>query len=661
VNFFERQRAAKAVSARLIVLFALCVLCMVVAIDLVVFLLLHNAPVGTLVGWLIATTAFTLVLIGGGTLSKTMQLRAGGAAVAQSVGAVAVDPTTTDPQLKRLINIVEEMSLASGVPMPRLFVLNNEPGINAFAAGFSPADAAITVTAGAMQQLNRDELQGVIGHEFSHILNGDMRVNIRLIGLLNGILLLALVGSRVLMWGSFSGGRRSNDKDNSGAFILVIALAMMILGFIGQFFASLIKAAVSRQREWLADASSIQFTRNPIGLAGALKKIAAVEDGSKLRDRAAATEVSHMLFGEGGHSLSSLFATHPPLLERIRALEPDFNPDELATIDTTPQVASTAPAEQVTGLAGGGVAGMSAPAAAPATPSPSSASPINRSPINRSPISPATVAAQVATVGPEHVEYGKELSRQIPQDIRALASQQSTAVPLVLAMLLSDDASGRDADVQVIAQHLGPQTAQAAVALADDIAGLPEQLLLPLLSIASPVLVTRPPTDLDALQRALDAVAQRDATVTLFEYCLTRLVASYIRDADAPRRRSKPGSAPGRAARQAAALLLGAIAQTGNDDPAQAQRAFAAALTTLSGQPNDGRDYTVMAGKLQSGWSVLDSAWPELDALEPRSKQLLVEAMVAAVRDDGQLTLREAELLRTSCALLHCPLPAFVA
>jgi Zn-dependent protease with chaperone function len=643
VNFFERQRAAKAVTTRLVVLFALAVLCIVAAMNLIVYIVLHNDPPSVWLSWMLVATILSLLLIGGGTLSKTMQLRAGGVAVAQSVGAVAIDPATTDPQRKRLLNIVEEMSLASGVAMPRLFVMEQEQGINAFAAGFSPADAAITVTAGAMEKLNRDELQGVIGHEFSHILNGDMRLNIRLIGLLNGILLLALVGLRIIAWGNL-GGRR-NSKDNSGAIILVIALAMMILGFVGQFFASLIKAAVSRQREWLADASSVQFTRNPIGLAGALKRIAADEQGSKLRNRGAAAEVSHMLFGEGGHSLSSLFATHPPLLERIRALEPDFQPEELAEIDTSPQAAATesASSAQMAGFAAG---------AATAT---------GAAPRKTMPMTASGLSAQVGALNPEHVENGKELSRQIPQNLRTLASQQSTAEPLVLAMLLADEPGALQDEAAVISQLLGTDIASQAATLAGELGTLPRQLYLPLLSIAAPVLVARPRAELDALQNALDAVAAHDGTVTLFEYCLVRLVAGYIRDATAPPRRSKPGSAPGRSARQAAALLLGAIAQSGNDDPAAAQRAFAAAFTTLSGQPNDGRDYTVVAGQLQSGWTVLDSVWPELDGLEPRSKQLLVEAMVAAVREDGQLTLLEAELLRTSCALLHCPMPAFIA
>ena len=316
MDFFERQRAARSTTLRLVVLFTLAVISIVVVNDLVVLYLERNAPRSSIVGYLIAMSVFTLLVIAGGTASKMIALRAGGAAVAQSVGAVAVDPSTTDPRLRRYVNVVEEMSIASGVPMPRLFVLEQEAGINAFAAGYSPADAAITATSGALDRLNRDELQGVIGHEFSHVLNGDMRLNVRLIGLLNGILLLGLIGLRFLQFG----GGRSRDSKN-GNPILVLAIALVVLGFVGQFFAGLIKAAVSRQREWLADASSVQFTRQTTGLVGALKKIAGLSEGSELSDKHGAKQVSHMLFGEGARRISSLYATHPPLEQRIARLQ----------------------------------------------------------------------------------------------------------------------------------------------------------------------------------------------------------------------------------------------------------------------------------------------------------------------------------------------------
>ena len=201
MDFFEQQRRHRGTTLKLVVLFVFAVIAMIVVIDAIVAAVLHAQPTGTLVGWLVTVTAITIVIIGGGMITKTIALRSGGSAVALSVGAVPVDPSTTDPVLRRYVNVVQEMSIASGVPMPRLFVLEQEPGINAFAAGYTTADAAITATGGALHSLNRDELQGVIGHEFSHVLNGDMRLNIRLIGLLNGILLLGLVGLRILAFG----------------------------------------------------------------------------------------------------------------------------------------------------------------------------------------------------------------------------------------------------------------------------------------------------------------------------------------------------------------------------------------------------------------------------------------------------------------------------
>ena len=332
MNFFERQHAAKGTTLKLVLLFATAVIALVAVIDGVVALAMSSrqSDAGSIVATLVVVTAITLLIITGGMISKTAALRQGGSAVATSVGAVPIDPTTTDPALNRFVNIVEEMSLASGVPVPRLFVMPHEPAINAFAAGYTPADAAITVTQGALDNLNRDELQGVVGHEFSHILNGDMRLNIRLIGLLNGILLIGLIGLRVLQFGG-----RGSDRKNAPP-ILLIALAMLVLGFVGVFFANIIKAAVSRQREWLADASAVQFTRQTTGLEGAFKKIAGLRDGTVLQDSRSAAELSHMLFGEGRRNFGAFFGglwnTHPPLYDRIHALDPAFTREQFEAL-----------------------------------------------------------------------------------------------------------------------------------------------------------------------------------------------------------------------------------------------------------------------------------------------------------------------------------------
>jgi Zn-dependent protease with chaperone function len=632
MNFFERQRAARGTSVRLVLLFSAAVLAIVVLVDVVVLFFVRSQPSSSVLPTLAVVSVVTLLIILGGTITKTLSLRAGGSAVARSVGAVPVDPSSTDPALRRFVNIVEEMSLASGVPMPRLFVLEQEPGINAFAAGYGPADAAVTVTGGALQRLNRDELQGVIGHEFSHILNGDMRLNIRLIGLLNGILLLGLIGLRVL---SFGGGR-GGDRKGGGAPIVLIALAMAILGFVGQFFASLIKAAVSRQREWLADASAVQFTRQSTGLEGALKKIAGLPTGSALTDARGAQEVSHMLFGEGGRSFSQLFATHPPLLKRIAALDPAFRAEQVE------QLREAWHHDPPDGLAEDLSLGLGGAVTQPQRPP-------------RVRPSPGEVSGRVGMLSAEDLERGTELSAQIPPELRQLASQASTAVPLVLALLLDPSPTIRATQVNAITDRIGAAPAAMASRLADQLTSLPPQLRLPLVSIAVPLLTARPRIALDALLSTLDDLARADGSISMFEYCTTRLVGGYLRDAENPAARSRPGRVDLRRARDAAFTLLAAVAATGNDDPAAAQRAFTAAASALV------PGASVRYRPPPDIWRALDGVWEPLDALDPGEQQRLVEALVVAIRDDGDLTLNEAELLRSTCALLHCPMPAFVA
>ena len=631
MDFFERQRAARGTSVRLVVLFVVAVVAIVAVNDLVVVLLWHGEPAGTLIGFVIVMTIFTLLVIGGGTASKMIALRGGGAAVAQSVGATAVDPSTSDPRLRRFVNVVEEMAIASGVPVPRLFVLEQEPGINAFAAGYTPSDAAITVTSGALDRLNRDELQGVIGHEFSHVLNGDMRLNVRLIGLLNGILLLGLIGLRFL---AFGGGRSRDSK--GGNPILVIALALIVLGFVGQFFAGLIKAAVSRQREWLADASSVQFTRQTTGLTGALKKIAGLPTGSKLSDAHGAKQVSHMLFGEGGSSLTSLLATHPPLLERIAALDPTFKAEQLAALQEqyTAQPPDGLVEDAALGLAG----------STPTPPAPANAQ-----------LDPAAVSARVRTVTADDLARGAGLSSRIPAEYRTAASQGSTAVPLVLGMLLDASPEVRVRQLRAVVARLGQPVADATAALAGRLPRLDPMLRLPVVELAAPQLVARPAPERSALVAALDELARADGAVSVFEYCLTRVVGSYLLDAAAPRASSRPGRAAVQRVQDAALTLVAVVAAAGNADPAAARDAFEAAVARLL------PGVSVPYAPPKDPWPALDAGWEPLNDLDPRNKRVLVEAIVAAVSADAVVTAAEAELLRAACTVLRCPLPPLVA
>lgn len=331
MDFFEAQDVARRRTRLLVILFVAAVVLIILIIYIVVHYLRGPRPGEVIDPVLLAVVAGGVVLlVGTGSGYRTLQLRRGGPAVAELLGGRRISPTTTDPAERRLVNVVEEMAIASHIPVPAIYVLDNEEGINAFAAGHSPTDAAVTVTHGTLQALTRDELQGVIAHEFSHIFNGDMRLNLRLMGLLFGILLLAVLG-RILLYtgprGAYRGG--TNRRGGGGGQIVLIGLALLLVGYIGVFFGRLIQAAISRQREYLADAAAVQFTRNPQGIAGALKKIGASLEaggpGAQIAN-AHAEEANHLFFARGiGGLATRLFASHPPLVERIRRIDPTFD------------------------------------------------------------------------------------------------------------------------------------------------------------------------------------------------------------------------------------------------------------------------------------------------------------------------------------------------
>ena len=331
MDFFEAQELRHKKTKWLILLYALAILFIVLGIFGALALVLRFSleasdnvvPENNMQYPLLfaVVAAVNLLIIGTGTLYKTSELRSGGQKIASLMGGTRIPSDTKDLAERRLLNVVEEMALASGVSVPPVYIMNDEPGINAFAAGFSPTDAVIGVNRGTIEQLNRDELQGVIAHEFSHILNGDMRLNIRLIGVLFGIQVLTMIGYFLIRAFGYGGHRRSSNNKNGGQYMLIIfavALAFLIFGSIGQLFARLIKASISRQREYLADAAAIQFTRYPEGIGGALKMIGSSATGSKV-ESPEGESLSHMFFANGLAShLGGFLSTHPPLVSRIQ-------------------------------------------------------------------------------------------------------------------------------------------------------------------------------------------------------------------------------------------------------------------------------------------------------------------------------------------------------
>ncbi|MCW4456231.1 M48 family metallopeptidase [Flavobacterium sp. MXW15] len=636
MNFFEHQARARRSSTRLVVLFALAVAGIVVAVDLAVLFFSGGwGPNSAAV--MLLFTVLTLAVIGLGSLYRVASLRGGGEAVALQLGGREVPADTRDLQLRRLRNVVEEIAIASGVPMPKLYVLEEESGINAFAAGYSPADAAIAVTRGCLERLNRDELQGVIAHEFSHILNGDMRLNIRLMGVLFGILMLSVIGRKVLQLGV---GRRSRDL----SVVLVMGVAALVIGSIGVFFGRLIKAAVSRQRELLADASAVQFTRQTAGLVGALKKIGGLSDGSTLRDEAGAEEVSHMLFGEG-RAFSRWFATHPPLPERIRLLDPSFRPEQLQQLQTRWRAAPPDGLEEdrLMGLDGG-----LAPASRAAPP------PLPRHDAGMA-LDPAQVSAQVASPGDDDYRRASQLSGSLPEDLRVLARDREAAMPLLMALLLDADAGIAARQRGEIEARMGAGLADRSAELARRLASLHPALRLPLASLTFAALRAQPRPQLQLFLDTIDALSHADGRVSLFEYCLSRLLQVQVRAALDPSQHLHFGRRKTTGVRREFATLLAVVAQAGHpDSPMEAQRAYLAGLQRVL--PQDHLPYAPPA----AGVLALDAVWAPLDALDPLAKQVLVESVTATIGHNHRVSVAEAELLRTICGVLHCPLPAML-
>jgi Zn-dependent protease with chaperone function len=619
MNFFQRQRDVRKLSRRLVLLFVLAVVAVVAVIDLLAFFLLGlgDQQAELTLKALLAVSGFVVVAIGLTSLFRTVALRSGGGGrIAESLGGMLVPENTTDPRLRRLRNVVEEMAIASGMPVPEVYVLPDENGINAFAAGFTPSDAAIAVTHGALETLNRDELQGVVAHEFSHVVNGDMRLNIRLMGVLFGILALTVVG-RVLV--RARGGNRNP--------LPLIGLVLVVVGYIGVFFGQLIKAAVARQREYLADASAVQYTRQTAGLVGALKKIGGLETGSKLRGTRS-EDVSHMLFGEG---TSAWFATHPPLDRRIRTLDPTFDPAELAAL------AERWRAQPPAGLLEDEALGLAQACRLPA-------------PDQRVPVHPPQVVASIGAVAaPAAQRWAGTILDNIPTPFLSHARHPDTVVALTFGLLLAENPFTRAGQRSIIKDLLGSAVADAAEQEAQALDSLHPVLRLPLAELAFPVLRRRPRQEQEAVLTCVNAFSNPDGPMDLYEYCLSRLLHRELYES---MHRTPPWRAR-RARREtvhtATAILLSVLADAGHPDEAAAEAAYRAGLA----QVMPGVTLPFAPAPVAS----LEGGWPVLDALDGPEKQSLVAGMVTVIGHDGTMTVAEIELLRTVCALLGCPLP----
>ncbi len=649
MDFFAQQDRVRRSSRGLVVLFVFAVLAVIAAVDVVVVLLAgfgrdQTARLGVEPGTLVMVSIGVLALIGMASLVRTLSLRGGGAAVARGMGATEVPADTTRPAWRKLRNVVEEMAIASSVPVPDVFVLESEPGINAFAAGYTPADAAVCVTQGCLDRLTREELQGVIAHEFSHVLHGDMRLNIRLMGLLFGILVIGIVGRFLLS----TGGRVRSRKGNT-AYIAMIGVGLLVVGYVGFFFGRLIQAAVARSRESLADASAVQFTRQTRGLAGALKKIAALETGSTLA-AANRQEVAHMLFGEA-EGYSHLFATHPPLPERIRALGVQYDEKEIAQLARAWQHPQRARAGDAAVASLSGFVPVESGGSAPASFASDRLPQADRT----VPLQAHAVSARVGAPERDDVHVAGQLHRRLPDTLRQAAQDASGALELVLALAVADHAQVRDAQLLQVDSSFGSDVAEGVEALLPPLSILHPMLRLPLVALAFGQIRHQPRPRIETLLGTLEAMVRADQRVDLHEYCLVRLLRQMLHDALDPAGGFVPGTRRLHQVRADYAALCAVVACRGrDDDDSAAQRAWARAMHEAL--PNAHLDF-----HCPGDWQdAVDHALARLDRIRPLDKKLVVRGLTEAILEDNQVSVAEAELLRVICAALHCPLPPLI-
>ena len=637
MDFFAAEAAARRRTALLVLYFVLAVAGTVAAIwtGISVVLLLQGGvalPGAFSPGLAGAVAALVGVTTAGGYAWHAARLADGGHAVARMLGGEPVDRRSEDPGQRRLVNVAEEMAIAAGLPVPALYVLPREDGINAFAAGLAPDQAVVAVTRGALERLRRDELQGVVAHEYSHVLNGDARLNVRLLAVVGGLTAVAAAGRvliRLVSGSDDASSTRFRGRRAGGLGAVVAAGAVIWLaGSIGAFFGRLIRAAVSRQREHLADASAVQFTRNPDGLAGALAKIARA--GSVVGS-AFAPEAAHLFFANG--LASEWLSTHPPIKERIDRILPN---GYLRVMRLAAEAEAAPAAER-------GAADLAPEAATPAAAFASA-------PAATAPLTPAAVVAAAGHLDAQQVAHAAGLLQALPPEIAAAARDPARAALLVRALLAKGDAAERAAR---LGQLVDPALRAAVEPLAAALAGVPREVRSAALDLALPALDALPPAESDALDADVAALALTDGRTSVFDWATARIV----------RRRHARRISAARPARlrlddvQVDLLdLLSTVAWAGTRDAVVAQAALDGALPALG---------------IPVGWRILprdrisarrlDASLDRLDAAVPPLKAQVVEACAAAVLHDGRVLPSEAELVRAVAASLGVPVPRVLA
>lgn len=646
-GFFQRQAHARRNTSLLVFLFLTAVALITLAVCLVGYLVTRSESSGLAFHhWLLSShgllTAATVVgLIVLGSLLRWVDLAGGGSRVAKMVGARPIDPDTRDADERKLRNIVEEMSIASGVPVPELYVMDQETGINAFVAGYTPGEAVMVVTHGAVTQLTRDELQGVVAHEFSHILNGDMRLNVRLIALLAGILMIGQIGGFLLRASFYRGHRVGRSRDGRAqAAMGIIGVALFVIGYVGVFFGRLIQAAVSRQREMLADASSVQFTRNPEGIAGALFKIGL--KGGYLDTTSHASDMNHMCFGESARmKFTSLLASHPPVEERINAIQPGLLARLRSRLrDTEPGTRLYSGREPATAgaaaFAGGQPRASTSPLAS------------NLSP----PTNTRKFSDQVGTVNRRSEDFALQFLERLPATFRNLLYTRAGAIQLCYGLLISELPRQQQSErLALLPDHpvLGSQP-DLLDKLLPALKTIGEGVRFPALELAMPALRKLDPEERELLITNVQKLVAADNRVTLFELALTSFLSRHL--GDEAERVVPVRYKSYRPVLPALQRVLSLLARAGTSDQDEAEVLYREAMAGFV----DGRSGNVPTLEKVT-MRQLREALTALNGLSPLLKPAVIDACGYCITRDGRVDVREYELMRLVADQIDCPMP----
>jgi Zn-dependent protease with chaperone function len=617
MDFFEAQDEARKKTKWLVLWFILSVIGVAVAVGFLALSLTGGDE-----GLFALATIVTGGIILAASAFKSMQLSAGGSVVAEDLGGRLVMPGTTDFEEKRLLNIVSEMALASGMPVPQVYLLDHEEGINAFAAGTEPSNAVIGVTRGCLQRLSREELSGVIAHEFSHILNGDMRLNMRLMGLVFGLVVLSIIGRgmvELLRFQNLSSRRNNKEGGNIMLVLFLLGLGLLVIGGLGSFFGRLIQAAVSRQREFLADASSVQFTRNPDGIVGALKKIGGTEMGSKMT-APKAVEASHMFFSNGG-MFSFGLATHPPLDVRIRAVQESWDGEFMAS-EIKPVASDRVSKEEE-----------------------------RKGPLDALP--GEVVLGAVGGIGQEErrrISTGQQLHRGISHRWREATQDREVAQAVIFGLLLAEDDQLLRGEVSFLEKAAGLEAKDLALGWQAEVRGLHSARKIALVELALPTLRGLSPMEYERFRDITRWLIASDGQVDLFEFMIQRVIERHLgshfdRQAFRKIRYHKFDSLL-----PEANVLVSTVSEIGAGSAEDADAAYLGATSGWKAR---------FDRKGVSSHDELDKVLDKFDQASPLVQRQVLVACVTAAARDGKLSSREAELLRTIADSIGCPLPPF--